>query len=214
MKLESKERINDIFERARNYFRLEGVVKMSTHLYRSGLGAPWYVDFDNIANDPVRCREATLLYAHTIEEIMRLRNVDFLGFIDKSEGGTVGTIRLAGAISILTDIPSVAIRPGKDISHERLKIPLQKGRIGENRACQATCIILTDHCTTGSEVIESIRAAESNGVKVTDIIAYTRSSEFDSQEFTQKGIEFHWFYETPRDLKKVGIDVMESQAGQ
>ncbi|MCK4404051.1 MAG: hypothetical protein KAW02_03075 [candidate division Zixibacteria bacterium] len=209
MKLARKQRINEIYEMARDYFTLEGVVKRSTHRYRSGREAPWYVDFDNIANDPVRCRVTTQLYADRIEEITKQRNIDFLGFIDKSEGGTVGTIRLAGAISILTDTPNVAIRPGKDISHERLKIPLQKGRIGENRACQATCIILTDHCTTGSEVLEAVRAAESNGVKVTDIIAYTRSSEFDSQEFTQKGIKFHWFYETPRDLEKVGIDELE-----
>lgn len=72
-----------IYERARKYFRKQGVIKRSHHFFRVGFEEPYYMDFDAIVNDPNQCEDVTLLYRDKIWDIARQRHIDFLAPIEK-----------------------------------------------------------------------------------------------------------------------------------
>ena len=192
-----------IYERARKYFRKQGVIKRSHHFFRVGFEEPYYMDFDAIVNDPNQCEDVTLLYRDKIWDIARQRHIDFLAPIEKSSGGTIGIIRLAGAISILTGIPNVPIRLTKEIKSEKVKIPPIEGEPIKGRLHGSNVVILTDHCTTGDEVLNAADAIEYSGGSVTDVISYSyRPDKFKWDGFENRGITFHFFYMLPEEMKE------------
>lgn len=194
-----------IHERAGKYFKKEGVIKRSYHFFRVGFEESYYMDFDAIVNDPNQCEDVTLLYRDKIRDIARQQHIDFLAPIEKSSGGTIGIIRLAGAISILTGIPNVPIRLTKEIKSEKVKIPPIEGKPIKGRLHGANVIILTDHCTTGAEVLDAVDAVEYSGGIVTDVISYSyRPDKFKWKRFKEGEIAFHFFYMLPDELKEGG----------
>jgi len=177
-------------------FAREGVVSHSEHFLRSGGVAHTYVDFDYLANDPVDSRRIVGLYSNKIEEILREREIDFLASIEKATGGTVGILRLAGAISIEVGIPNLVVRPAKEIPSERVKMPPVSGRPFGERLLDMKVVLLTDHCTRGNELLRGVRAVDYVGGTVTDIITYTLvPSEVKSEAFLRENVQLHWFYE-------------------
>lgn len=192
----------------RESFKVQGVIKKSIRLFRMGLSEPYYVDFDVLINDPYTCEQIVRLYATKIMEITRERSIDLLGFIEKYSGGTIGAIRIAGAISIYTRIPNVPIRLTKEIRFERVKIPPIIGKPRKGRLSGTKVVIITDHSTTGGEVLNAIDAIEYNGGNVTDVIAFSvRTDAIKLKDFDDKGVAFHSLYNLPEDLRKIGLDL-------
>jgi orotate phosphoribosyltransferase len=183
----------------REYFAVKGVVKRSFHLYRRGLGGPYYADFDIIINDPERCEQVVAEFSNRIASVARRRKVDWLAFIEKSAGGTVGAVRLSGALSIATKVPNMIIRMTKELKTERLKVgapPFKLHRLnGENT------VLITDHCTTGAEILEAADTVRYNGGNVSDALAYSyRPDTINLAGLEQAGIVFQGFFEIPQDF--------------
>jgi len=177
------------WKKLETFFREGWAIKQSTHLYRKGLKEKFYFDFDNLTTDPINCREITELYCKEIEEIRKLRDIDYLAFIEKASGGTIGAIRFAAAISIFTELPNITIRLAKEISYERVKFnPPEKlkGLIG---------LIITDHITTGTEVLLAVDAIEENEGKISDVVTYVlRVDRVNRNEFQRRNINLHPIY--------------------
>lgn len=187
-------------EKTKQYFHSQGSVKQCLRVLRSGLNSDLFIDFDHMTVDPFQTEHIVETYVMEIYKIIREYPVDFLAFIEKSDGGTVGAIRLAAAISIPTRIPNVTIRLSKELNSEKLKIPIDiKHR--EN----LKFILLTDHSTTGAEVKKAIKAIQSNGAIVTDVIAYSVRREIDISEIEKAGVNFHFIQQTSDALEDLGI---------
>jgi len=198
--------VSKIRERGKEeFFKSPGVIKTSKRGLRTGIVADYYIDFDNGTVDPFTAADVVSLYVIKINEILRQRSIDYLGFIEKDAGGTVGAVKAALAISIMTKIPNILIKLGKELEFERVKLqPISdKWQLGGSRF-----ILITDHCTTGREAIKAVSAIEKNGGIVTDVVAYTsRSDRIKTRQFEERNITFHSIYNLPEDLKNVGIDI-------
>lgn len=184
--------------RVREYFKWPGVIRHSTHTWRGGKSGPRYVDFDFIVQDPMAAREVVSVFAFKVLEILNDRQVDFLGFIEKATGGTVGALQLAGAISIQTGIPTLLIRPSKELLFERVKhinnddVPLSTSLNGVDG------VIITDHCSEGHEALQAIDIVQSLGAKVTDVITFTSlSDQIQLDEFEKRDVVLHSIAEDP-----------------
>jgi len=202
IKLAPESEMGWIYESAKIYIKAEGVKKRSWHRWRKGDESPWYSDFDSAVNDPIRCEVFSSWYADQIRKIARERKIDLLAPIEKDKSGTIGVIRLSGVISILTGLPNVPVRLAKEIKSEKLKIPPVEGKPWKGRLNKSKMTILTDHCTTGSEVLKAVEAVEYNGGIVTDLIAYTYvPDKFDWNAFERKGIVCHFQCAIPEELE-------------
>lgn len=202
----------EVYERAKKYFQTPGVVKSSYRLFRVGLGDRYYVDFDMIINDLLQCKDIVFLYKSVIEGILKERSIDFLGFIEKSSGGTIGAIRLAGAISLSTRIPNIPIRLGKELPFEKVKIPQREGKSPKEKKIEDLNVTLViDHCTTGDEALQAIDIIEKNGGKVTDVVAYSvRTDKLRWNRFKQKKVMFHYLYDaSPVSMKELGLEIQK-----
>jgi len=201
-------------EEMREFFRIPFVFKRSARLYRMGLLEPYYIDFDLIINDPYRCEQVAKFYSIKIIEISKQRPVELLAFIEKYGGGTFGAVRLAGLISTLTKIPNVLVRLTRELEYEQVKVPPIAGKTLKGRLSDIKTTIITDHISTGTELLDAIDAMEFNGGKVTDVVAYTvRMDKVRKEEFTRRGTELHPLFELPNDLpeelKRVAIAMTE-----
>ena len=192
-----------IYERVRGYFDTPQAIKQSTRLWRRGLREKFYVDFDILVTDPGRCGDIGRLYAHMIETMYT--RADILGFIEKEKSGegTTGAIKLAGLISTLVGIPHVAIRLGKELPFERVKIPRRDNEPLNNRLGGATVLIITDHLTTGGEAINAANAIENCGGTAIGVLSLTSiPKKIDWDEFARRRLEFKSIYAIPDDLLK------------
>ena len=62
---------------------------------------------DYLLNDPEKCKLILDVYSNGIRALQREKRIDVLAFIEKASGGTVGLLRLAGALSIETQITNI-----------------------------------------------------------------------------------------------------------
>lgn len=200
--------IHRAYQECLAYFKRPGAIKTSVRSLKSGGKAEWFFDVDPLLNDPVGCRNATFLYVECLEKLARQQRVDCFASIEKAGGGTVGAIRLAGAVSIYSGIPNVVIRLDKKIVTEQIKLPPVDGRPGKEQLQGAKIVIITDHSTTATEILKAVQVVKRNGGEVTDVIAYsTIPSELRKQELEAQGINIHSLYELPRDARSVGIGI-------
>lgn len=190
----------------RKYFSSPGVVKTSEHMLKRGWGE-YYVDFDNATFDPTAAEDITYKYANELRKILTKKPIHYLGFIEKHEG-TAGAIKISVAVSILTGVPNILIRPYKDIEFERIKIPPKTTKTRGKQLEGSKIVLITDHCTTGTEVLECANIVKENGGKVTDVITYTSRPKIKEnlEKFEKEGIEFHSIYPVSERLEKVFID--------
>ena len=197
----------ELYERARHYFTIPGVVKQSVHFLREGDKRSEYLDFDYLVSDPVRCEEVARLFAGQIEEINFEKSLDFLSFVDKGGEGTIGAIAIAGALSIFTSLPLVYVRPWKDVMGEKVKCLRTPG--GQYSLTDARGILVTDHCTTGREALQAVHLLRDAETHVEDVLAYSyRSENFDSEAFDREGIEFYSLYDAKENLGKTGVNLI------
>lgn len=184
--------IREAQDRAAEYLTRPGVIKASTHLEKSGKPTPYYVDFDNYTHDPDMAKDVLELFKRRIAEIKSIRRVDALAFIEKAAGGTTGALRFSCALSIVTKLPNITVRMAKEIDFEQIKLPSRKGGDVKKRLEGLQQVLVTDHCTTGREVLKAADIIERNGGKVTDIVAFTVRQdriERTREQFEKRNIE-------------------------
>jgi orotate phosphoribosyltransferase len=208
-------RQNVVRERLINEARAPGVYRSSPLLSSSGQQIEVYHDFDLLVTDPLNSKDAVELFS---DEIRRIR-IDFepdlslLGFIDK-KANTTGAIALAGAISIETGIPYVPIRLWKDLPSERVKLPSTDiGRPVSQKLLGEKLALITDHSTTGTELLDAVDAVDSLGGTVTDVISYTLNEAlFAEEDFRSRGIRVHYFAALPRSFQERSIERVKIHA--
>ncbi|MBU1168701.1 MAG: hypothetical protein KKD44_03965 [Proteobacteria bacterium] len=189
-----KEKVSEKFMIARKFFLEPGVLKASCHGFRIGSRDDYYFDIDNLLNDPIKCSIILSIYLQKINGILKKDRIDLIAFIDKASGGSVGAIRLASSISINTGIPNIIVRPGKEINFEKIKIPFSKrpnAIDGIKKGLQKRkVLVVTDHCTSGIEVLNVAEDISENNGNVAYAITYTlREDKFHFSDFKEKGIE-------------------------
>ncbi len=174
------------------YFKSPEAIKTSVRSLKSGGTAESFSDIDPLLNDPIGCRNATFLCVEWLERLARHQRIDCFASIEKAGGGTVGAIRLAGAISMYSGIPNIVIRPNKKIATEQIKLPPVEGRPGKDQLQGAKVVIITDHVTTATEILKATKVIEANGGKVTDVVAFTtRTDDLRQQDLETQGISLH-----------------------
>lgn len=188
-----KKQVSEKFITARKFFLEPGVLKASSHGFRKGSRDDYYFDIDYLLNDPIKCSIILSIYLRKIDCVIKKNRVDLIAFIDKASGGSVGAIRLASSISINTGIPNIIIRPGKEINFERVKVPFSKNKNAINGVEMGLqnkrVLVVTDHCTSGEEVLNVADVISENNGKVTYSIAYTlRQDKFHFAKFQERGI--------------------------
>lgn len=182
---------------AREFFLRPGVFQASSHALRLGSKADYYFDIDYLLNDPYQCEIILGIYSQLITQINQNESVDFLAFLEKSSGGTVGAIRLASAISIKTNIPNIVVRPGKEIAFDKVKVPFAESGLGERRA-----VIVSDHCTSGREVLITAEILRKNKAIVQDAVIYTiRPDRFERDRYREALVNLHYAFELPSFAK-------------
>jgi len=198
------------------FVRIPGVVNENEHPLRTGEEQDYYIDFDPLINDPVECRAVVRWYTKTIRSILADHKIDVLGFIekDRDSGGTTGAIRLAGALSMETGIPNLAIRLGKELPGERIKLRPRLRQTSSPPSLEGCIfVLLSDHSTTGSEGLRAVKAVEYFGGKVSDFVVYSLvGSKFRFCQFRSRGIRVHNFLTVPDDL--AGVDWVIPQKQQ
>ncbi len=181
------------FWTAREFFLKPGVFKASNHAFRLGSKDDYYADLDYILNDPYQCGVVLDLYAQMIEDIKATASIDFLAFLDKASGGTVGAIRLAAALSIRTNIPNLTVRMGKAIAFEKVKVFLAHEGLGGQKG-----IVVSDHCTSGRESLLAADILRENGADIKQAVVYTvRPDKLELYKFKEADISLHYAYELP-----------------
>ncbi|AEB08762.1 hypothetical protein [Desulfobacca acetoxidans] len=196
---------------AREFFLKPGVIKSSSHGLRSGKKDDYYFDLDYLLNEPYQAEMLLDIYAGMINVIKEENSIDFLAFIEKASGGTVGAIRLSVALSIKTRLPNLSVRLRKEIAFEKIK-----ARFPEKGLRGLRAIIVSDHCTTGNEVLLAANALKQNGASVNHAVAYTiRSDELAKDKFLNSKISLSYAFELPpsyemipKESKNLGIIAM------
>ena len=182
------------------YFQVPGVIKTSQRGYKSGLTDKYYVDFDNLTSDPSKAKNVVDQYTKKLDEISKSGTIDYIAFLQK-DAGTAGALKLSGALSIVSKIPSILIRPSKEIGFDKIKIPSQLTNKRNEQLLSSNVVIITDHTTTGGEIIDAVNIVENNGGKVIGAITFTvRTDRFIPEPFKTKKIGFHYIYQIPKQF--------------
>lgn len=192
-------------------FLIPGAV---TIIPEAGQRHNYHIDIDPILNDPAECKRVVRWYVDAIASFRAERTPakapNMLAVVEKDKyaNDTVGVLRLAAAISIGTSIPHIVVRVGRESLAERIKfktahqpeLPLSARLQGSNVA------IVTDHCTSGSEVLSVVDTVEQSGGTVTSLFAYTIiTPEFNQAAFDAKDIKVRLFLDAPHDLLLLGF---------
>jgi len=199
---------SDVYGYLHKRFNGPNVIRRSGHRYRVGSPGEFYSDFDLLLNDPYNCRYVTAAYAQEIEEISKEYAIDLLGFVEKSDGGSVGAVRLAGALSIYTGIPNITVRLGRELEFEQVKTSRLEGEFaGKPQKAWlsgALVVVITDNTSSGGEAEKAVKAVEYNGGRVKDIITYTlREWKPPATERFEKRtppIKLHTIWNLPEDI--------------
>ena len=178
---------------AREFFLNPGVIKASSHGLRSGSTDDYYFDLDYVLNEPYQAEMVLDIYASMINAIKQESPIDFLAFIEKASGGTIGALRLSVALSIKTRLPNLSVRLGKEISFEKIKARFSNEGLKGLRA-----IIVSDHCTSGNEVLLAAQALRKQHVLVEDAVVYTiRPDKIHWENFREYNINLRCAFKLP-----------------
>lgn len=189
---------------ARMFFLKPGVLKASDHGLRSGLKSDYFFDLDYLLNDPHQGGIILDIYSQLIEDIKKENSIDFLAFLEKASGGPVGAIRLSVGLSIRTNLPNLTVRLGKGIFFERIKSHYFESGLQGLRA-----IIVSDHCTTGREVIVAANIMRDNKIMVNHAVVYTiRPDEIEKDNLIENKIDLRYRYGLPK-LKELPLRIEE-----
>jgi len=191
-------------ERSREFFKLQVAFNRSSHWWRVGTKEEYYFDFDSIVFEPTRCKVVVEVLLEKIRDFqdprLHLQPMSYLAFIEKRDGGTVGALQLAGALSIRSGIPFCVVRPGKFVLSERVKTPFVEGVPPNHRLKGESCLIVTDHCSTGDEIIETADNLKTLGAGVIGALAYTAiGAEIDHDRLTDAGLTLAYCHSLPED---------------
>jgi len=184
---------------AREVFLKPGVIKASSHGLRSGSKDDYYFDLDYLLNEPYQAEMVLDIYASMVNAIKQEVPIDFLAFIEKASGGTIGALRLSVALSVKARLPNLSVRLRKEIFFEKLKT-----RFSEKGLKGLRAVIVSDHCTSGNEVLLAAQALRKNEVLVEDAVVYTvRPDKLHWDKFREFKINLRHAFELPISYEMV-----------
>ena len=199
-------RQNVLRERLVNQARAPGVYRSTPLLPSSGEDIEVYHDFDLLVADPINARAVVEVFSEEIRRIDAEDEVTLLGFIEKS-GNTTGAISLAGAISIETGIPQLAVRLWKDLPSERIKLPSLEDRPRKQKLLGENVVVVTDHSTTGIELLDAIETVHNLGGCVRDAVVYTLNEHlFQRDAFQSQGVRVQFIRALPREFQEANVE--------
>ncbi|MBU4374324.1 MAG: hypothetical protein KJ714_07805 [Euryarchaeota archaeon] len=199
----------------KEFFNKPGSIKTSIRGFKSGLLDNYYVDFDNITSDALQAKNVVAQLVYKINDIKTKQRIDYLGFIEKRFGGTMGALKASLAISMMTEIPNIILRPRKELEFERVKAPNRPKVPRKAQLSGSNVVLITDHITTGREIIKSAEIILNNGGKVSDVLTYTlRADKLDIKKFEDHKIQLHYIYKIPEDIPFEYIAKIESKQKQ
>lgn len=203
----------DLWRRVLWGFRAPGAYRSSTYWLSSGDESKFYVDFDVIVRDPARADEVVRLFAERIAAVQDADPIHMVGFLEK-QGNTVGALSMALALSIVTQLPHIVVRLGKQSMSERVKLKATSGVEIGRRLEGRNVALVSDHATHGTELKLAVETVEFFGGKVTRIFLFSvRPDKFDWDWFPTKGITVHALYLVPQDLEESSIQPQPLVAG-
>jgi orotate phosphoribosyltransferase len=89
------------------------------------------------------------------------------------------------------------IRQGKELPFEKIKLPTRKGLPAAQKLAGQCVALITDHTTSGAEILQAVRAIEAVGGRVSDVIAYTIKPDLAYKAIVQlinKKVAIHSIY--------------------
>lgn len=189
----------------KEFFNKPGARKSSIRGFKSGILDNEYYDFDNITSNSSQAKNVVTQLSYKIKDINNELNIDYLAFIEKKFGGTAGALRASLAISIYTDLPNILIRPHKEVKFDRIKIPDRRNLPRKSQLSGLNIVLITDHITTGSEVVKSAEIIRNNGGNISDVVAYsTRLDRLEIEKFNESKLKLHYIYEVGQVANEQG----------
>lgn len=186
------------------YRRAPGYASSSFHLLlHAEQGRDTFYDLDNLLSTPDAVQDVANQYRSVIERHREETRPSYLAFLEKPFG-PVGTIVLAGHISIETGLPYILIRPRKEIVAEQVKLPSVTDTPASLEG--ALGVLLVDHATMGDEIIQCVEIVKQRGGRIGLAVAfsaYTDDVEAHAGEYLRaNGVKFEAIRKCPQvDLK-------------
>lgn len=119
----------------------------SRHCLTAGGHAPYFLNLDRVLTEPEQCTLFLEIVAKAVRKLSSSIQFDYLAFIDSSVRGPAGLLTCRAAITYLTGVPSVVIRPYKRLHASQIS----------NRLEPATRLIfLSDVLTTGQTMARAV----------------------------------------------------------
>lgn len=200
----------ELWKDGKEFFMKEGSIKSSIRGFKSGLFDNYYIDFDIITSDSSQAKNVVEQLANKIDDIKTEQRIDYLGFLEKRIKGTVGALQASLAISIITGLPHIIIRLSKELYFDRIKVPNQSNLNRKSQLSGLNIVLITDHITTGNEIIKSVDTIRKNGGIVSDIITFTiRPDKLDYKKFEERELKLHSIYKVPDDIPFEYIEKIE-----
>lgn len=200
----------ELHENGLELFGVDGFLKQSLRVYKEGIQEPFFFDFDCLTENPLDIEKVIRLYFDKFIEISKKATdkIDCLYFIDKEGMVNIGAIKLSALLSHYTELPNLILRPEHQIITAKIKVSsinkIQKYAIGA---------LITDHITTGKEILNSIKILEQFGSKISYVIAFTaykRDFKF-RDEIEKKKVQIKVCYYIDTLAKKYNISELPEE---
>ncbi|MCD4845165.1 MAG: hypothetical protein K8R25_11835 [Methanosarcinales archaeon] len=200
----------ELWKDGKEIFIKRGSIKSSIRGFKSGIYDNYYIDFDIITSDPLQAKNVVEQLTYKINDIKTKQRIDYLGFLEKRIKGTIGALQASLAISVMTGIPHIIIRLSKELDFDRIKIPNRSSLTRNSQLSGLNVVLITDHITTGNEIIKSVDTIRNNGGTVSDVITYTvRLDKLNHKKFEDRNLELHSIYKIPDDIPFEYIEKIE-----
>ena len=143
-----------------------------------------YYDIDKACTRLGNTQRIVNWYVDNIKEIHKKTKIDSLAFIER-DAGPVGAITKKDVISLMTDIPSFAVRPRKRIHSIVIK--------GAEKLTGQKVAVISDVATTGAsinKVVDILRNRKAEVVAAITVL--NRGGDALTQDFKKRSIEFRF----------------------
>ena len=197
----NKESSEILKEKGLELFDVEGFLKQSPRVYKEGIEGETFFDLDCLTEKPKNIESVIRLYFDTYLQIpeKKREKINCLYFIDKEGLVNIGALKLSAFLSYYLNIPNVIVRMEHEVNTSKLKVSNLKNLQNYDKG-----LLITDHITTGKEILKAINIIESFKNKILTVIAFSAfKRKFKSlKELENKKIDLYVCYYIDDSPKK------------